>query len=390
MAEFSGELARQPARVLAGRDRARSAVAAPRDAADHVVLARKRAVRAHPAGPCASALIFWRASRIVASACVPPPRRMIHRRARPITRPGRPIRWNRSAFMRLAAQLSPSAKRFIAAFRLNARIASAHHAALAPNSPGRQRTGQIGFHRRMRLLALATTLSQPPDDAVAGTLPVGHHAKQLVQALAGERLGGKRQLLLVPQFADFARGFVQELQQRLVTRQRPRSSSATAGMNAFPATALGELDRRTAPASPTAPTARASPVRARAASGFSATAVRRAKANPSRLPAGSPKSRCRAPTVRCPPRNPRPQSSGRSPPEPSGCRASPAAGRPNMPPDRPAEAAGLDQIKIKGRPAKRSGHGWMGRPRTGNRAAPVPPSRTPLVMVFGLKSKTIS
>ncbi len=62
----------------------------------------------------------------------------------------------------------------------------------------------------MHLLALATTLSQPPDDAVAGTLPIGHHAKQLVQALAGERLGGKRQLLLVPQF---------QLPQRLADRQ---------------------------------------------------------------------------------------------------------------------------------------------------------------------------
>ena len=37
--------------------------------------------------------------------------------------------------MRLAAHLSPSARRFIAAFRLNARIVSAHQAALAPKSP---------------------------------------------------------------------------------------------------------------------------------------------------------------------------------------------------------------------------------------------------------------
>ena len=65
----------------------------------------------------------------------PPARRMIHRRAWLITPPGRPIRWNRSAFMRLAAQLQPSAKRFISRVRLKPRIASAHHAALAPNSP---------------------------------------------------------------------------------------------------------------------------------------------------------------------------------------------------------------------------------------------------------------
>src|SRR5208337_3377427 len=94
--------------------------------------------------------------------------------------------------------------------------------------------------------------------------------------------------------------------------------------------------------------------------------------------------------ARCPPRNPRPQGSGRSPPEPSGCRASPgrrppahAAGSP-----RPGHWPCSDQNTREDR-LKRSGHGSTGRPRTGNRAALVPPSRTPLVMVFESQSKTI-
>src|ERR1700684_811056 len=49
----------------------------------------------------------------------------------------RPRRRKRGAFMRLLVQSLPDASRFIAGFRGNARIASAHHASLAPNSPDR-------------------------------------------------------------------------------------------------------------------------------------------------------------------------------------------------------------------------------------------------------------
>ena len=65
----------------------------PGNGARHDGAARERAVFAHPAGPCASARILRRASRIVASASAPPPRRMISWRACATTRPGRPIRW---------------------------------------------------------------------------------------------------------------------------------------------------------------------------------------------------------------------------------------------------------------------------------------------------------
>ena len=87
-----------------------------------------------PAGPCASALssagVEDRRQRLrpPAQANDPSPGVADHP-------PGQADQVEPSAFMRLAAQLSPSAKRFIAAFRLNARIASAHHAASAPNSP---------------------------------------------------------------------------------------------------------------------------------------------------------------------------------------------------------------------------------------------------------------
>src|SRR5208283_1615156 len=50
-------------------------------------------------------------------------------------RPGRPISRKRRAFIRLVTQSLPSTNRFIAVFRLWARIIKAHQAALAPNRP---------------------------------------------------------------------------------------------------------------------------------------------------------------------------------------------------------------------------------------------------------------
>src|SRR5271167_3633983 len=129
---------------------------------------------------------------------------MISWRACVTTRPGRPIRWNRSTFIRFGSHFSPNARRFIAAFRLNARIVGAEQ-------PGRHLSaGQIGFHRRMDLFALAAALAQPPDHLIAGKRAVGHNAKQLIEALLTERLGGKRQLPLVAQ---------QQLPQRFADRQ---------------------------------------------------------------------------------------------------------------------------------------------------------------------------
>ena len=101
---------------------------------------------------------------------------------------------------------------------------------------------------------------------------------------------------------------------------------------------------------------------------------------------------CRAPTVRCLPRSRRRTDSGKSPPEPSGCRASPgrrppehAAGSPRRGPQA------LIRSRYKGSPAS-DVNPWLDEnwPHTGNRAAPVPASRTPLVMVLELQTKTIS
>ena len=52
-----------------------------------------------------------------------------------ITYPGRAISRKRIAFMRFVDQSLPNTRRFIAAFRLWARIVKAHHAALVPNRP---------------------------------------------------------------------------------------------------------------------------------------------------------------------------------------------------------------------------------------------------------------
>jgi hypothetical protein len=52
------------------------------------------------------------------------------------TRPGRPISRKRSAFIRFVSHSLPSTSRFIAAFRLCARITSAHHA-VDPDQPFR-------------------------------------------------------------------------------------------------------------------------------------------------------------------------------------------------------------------------------------------------------------
>src|SRR5271169_5409671 len=63
----------------------------------------------------------------------------------------------------------------------------------------------------MDFLALAAALAQPPDHAVARSLPVGHDAKQLVNPLLTKHLRGKRQLRLVAQ---------RQLAQRFTHRQK--------------------------------------------------------------------------------------------------------------------------------------------------------------------------
>ena len=87
----------------------------------------------HPAGPHGCARMVCRAVIMVLNASAPAPRRMISLRAWLTTRPGRPISRKRNAFIRFVAQSLPSTSRFIAVFRLCARIIRAHHAALAPN-----------------------------------------------------------------------------------------------------------------------------------------------------------------------------------------------------------------------------------------------------------------
>ena len=71
-----------------------------------------------------------------------------------------------------------------------------------------------------------------------------------------------------------------------------------------------------------------------------------------------------------------PDRSGKSPPEPSGCRASPGRQRPTcrwIAPPRPQPVG-----RYKGSPAS-DVNPWLDKsPHTGNRAAPVPASRTPL------------
>jgi hypothetical protein len=104
-------------RVWACLTRPWGVAAAPWDCARHDFSIRECAVLAHPAGPCASARMVRRASSSVVSASAPPPRRMISLRAWLTTRPGKPIRWKRNAFMRFVAQRSPSTRRFIAALR---------------------------------------------------------------------------------------------------------------------------------------------------------------------------------------------------------------------------------------------------------------------------------
>src|SRR5208283_364344 len=134
---------------------------------------------------------------------------MISLRAWLTTRPGKPISRKRSAFIRLAAQSAPSTRRFIAVFRLCARIIKAHHAALAPNRPdgscppARLILGlypRIALHHRMDFLALAAPLAPPPNHLVAGVFAVGDHAEQFVGALAGELLRRERQLRGIAQY----------------------------------------------------------------------------------------------------------------------------------------------------------------------------------------------
>ena len=89
----------------------------------------------HPAGPHANARMVSRARMSLAVTSAAAPKRMINRRAWRTTRPGRAIRWKRSAFIRLAAQSLPNTNCFITLLRLWVRIVRAHQAALAPNLP---------------------------------------------------------------------------------------------------------------------------------------------------------------------------------------------------------------------------------------------------------------
>src|SRR5208283_404930 len=143
----------------------------------------------------------------VANASAPAPRRMISLRAWLTTRPGRPIKWKRRAFIRFVTQPFPSTSRFIAAFRFNARIISVHQAALAPNSPD----GSCP-PARSDFIALAAPLTQPPDDLIGRVVPVGHDTEQFVNALLTKRLRREWQVRLIAQC---------QLTQWFTDRQKP-------------------------------------------------------------------------------------------------------------------------------------------------------------------------
>ena len=197
------------------------------------VYARQRAVWAHPAGSCASARIL-RGHRRVASAWAPPPRRMISWRAWLTTRPGRPIRWKRSAFMRLAAH--PLAQR-----------ETLHHGGQIERQDRQRPPGRHWRERspegicpaaRMEFVAEWTSWSFPqrsrsrPDQALRRR-PCGWSRRRTVyRPSRAERLGGKQQLRLVAQrqlaqrFADREKaviGAVAELCPADWARRRPRA-----------------------------------------------------------------------------------------------------------------------------------------------------------------------
>ena len=95
----------------------------------------ERVVLRHPAGPCASARILARASRIVASASAPPPSRTITVSAAD-TPPRQADHMETQSLHALARPaLAQRQAIFIAAFRLNARIDRATRPRLAPNKP---------------------------------------------------------------------------------------------------------------------------------------------------------------------------------------------------------------------------------------------------------------
>jgi hypothetical protein len=151
--------------------------------------AARKSAADHLAGPHASARMVYRAVIMLLNASAPALRRMISLRAWLTTRPGRPISRKRNAFIRFVAQFLPGTSRFIAAFKLCARIIRVHHAALAPILTGWQLpTSQVALHCRMDFLALAAGLAQPPNHPIAGLIAVGHHAEQLVGPLGADLL----------------------------------------------------------------------------------------------------------------------------------------------------------------------------------------------------------
>src|SRR5690625_3294499 len=126
--------------------------------------------------------------------------RTINWRAWRTTRPGRLIRWKRTAFIRLVSQADPRTSRFIAALRLWARIMIAHQAALAPNSPdGIRPPARSPFMTEWASSLLPQRSRSHQITASPGQGAVGHHGEQLVAPLGGKLFGGKRQLVGVAQ-----------------------------------------------------------------------------------------------------------------------------------------------------------------------------------------------
>ena len=73
----------------------------------------------------------------------------------------------------------------------------AHHAALAPNSPdGSRPPAKVTLQNAVDLLALAASLSRPPDQLIPRNAPVGHHSEDLVPASVGQLHRGERELHL--------------------------------------------------------------------------------------------------------------------------------------------------------------------------------------------------
>ena len=172
---------------------------------------------------------------------------------------------------------------------------------------------------------------------------------------------------------------LEELQQRLVHPPQAAQFPCHGRNERRSRDRLGSPpDQETAPASPTALTARASPVPLASPAAFQTAPLAERqqvlldRAQDRRKPP-------RAPAVRYPPperfRNTTASAIWMSnqpwPPAARTCRRTASPSR-----------LALRRSKYTARPPARSGRGAINRLRTGNRARPVPPSRIPLGMVF--------